>query len=585
MKEIVLTVILLLTCNFFSSGQSSFQKTFGGGDQDAGYSVKQVPGGGYIVAGATKSFVMEQGGAYLIRTNSSGDTLWTRTYGGVNNWEDASSVQLTDDGGFIFTGGAASFGNGREDVYLVKVDANGEVEWSETIGGGADDRGNWLEKTNDGGYIITGSTMSYGAGESDICLLKTDSQGNVLWTRTFGGDRNDVGKCVIQTGDNGFLILAEAFIDGNDQLLLIKTDPEGNVTWSESLQGRNGNEIAQTPDGGYVITGSVFTADQALKIFLYKVDEAGTLLWARTYGGHTGESVVGTEDGGFIVLGDSSDIVRNDADGNVMWSKRYGNPGTENLSRGMCRTQDNGYILTGQKYMPSHDFDLLLCKADPSGKSGCTDVSFTRTAVEIQPAVMARVLSASTGGMALQAMTHGNKIGTAIQTLGEPLSGFTFQTDSTLNVTLYKSSFNDLTWNWDFGDGTSDSVYSTVYHTYTDTGSYNVCLTVRNTCGSDSYCRIFTFSKPGAIGEKNLQAVKAYPDPAKEFIVLDINNGSKKDLSLDIFNSTGKCVLKIDHVMGSKVKINREQLSGRGLYLFTMKDNKGFQVSGKFIFE
>ena len=209
MRVILLLAILISQFYDNAVGQNIFQKTYGGGDQDAGYSVRQTTDLGYIVAGTTKSFPEAQGGVYLVRTNSTGDTIWTRTYGGINDWEDASCVLQTSDGGFIFTGGAASFGSGGEDVYVVKVDSSGTPQWSKTIGDTADERGNWIEKTMDNGYIITGSTTSFGAGISDIYLIKLDTSGNLLWTRTFGDFYNDYGKVVKQTSDSGFIILGE----------------------------------------------------------------------------------------------------------------------------------------------------------------------------------------------------------------------------------------------------------------------------------------------------------------------------------------------------------------------------------------
>lgn len=578
-------IILFFACLQTAFGQITFQKTYGGPDQDIGFSVHQTTDEGYIVTGTTKSFLEAQGGVYLIRTNALGDTLWTRTYGGINDWEDASSVQQTSDRGFIFTGGAASFGNGGEDVYVVKVDTEGSLEWSKTIGGIANDRGNWIEQTLDSGYIITGSTASFGAGGNDIYLIKLDKYGNLLWTRTFGGSLDDYGNFVKQTSDSGYIILAETNSYSGNQLLLIKTDRNGMLTWSKVLEGRHGNCIIQTHDGGYALTGGVVNASSAMDIFLYKITETGAPMWAKTYDGYIGQSVQETADGGFIILGNSSDLIKTDNEGNVVWAKKYGGPGTQNLSRNLCYTIDKGFIITGLKYMNTHDYDLFLFKADSLGNSGCTDVSINIVADDFVPQIADQVTSVSSGGTTTLPATNMNKVNTSVQTLGNPVSYYSYFTDTTLTVSLYKSSFNDLTWRWDFGDGNIDSTRSTIYHTFVNAGSYNICLTVRNNCASDTYCRVITVLKPGAIQEKNQYLIKTYPNPASEFVIIEFENELRKENSIYVYNSFGQKVFEIDNFTDKQVKIGRGCLPANGLYFFKVIDPKGIAGVGKFIFD
>ncbi|PJA26943.1 MAG: hypothetical protein CO189_08780, partial [candidate division Zixibacteria bacterium CG_4_9_14_3_um_filter_46_8] len=129
-----------------------------------------------------------------------GDTLWTRTYGG-SNWDGAYSVQQTNDGGYIIAGETASFGAGDWDFYLVKTDGTGDTLWTRTYGGSNADVALSVRQTVDGGYIIAGYTESLGAGGKDFFLVKTDAVGDTLWTRTYGGSDWDVAYSVQQTID------------------------------------------------------------------------------------------------------------------------------------------------------------------------------------------------------------------------------------------------------------------------------------------------------------------------------------------------------------------------------------------------
>jgi len=123
------------------------------------------------------------------------DTLWTKTYGG-ENWDEGFSVQETSDSGYIITGRTNSFGVGQFDVYLIKTNANGDTLWTRTYGGINQDGGYSVQQTLDSGYIIVGMTASFGVDSGDVYLIKTDSIGDTIWTKTYGGIRYDCGYSV-----------------------------------------------------------------------------------------------------------------------------------------------------------------------------------------------------------------------------------------------------------------------------------------------------------------------------------------------------------------------------------------------------
>ena len=163
------------------SGTEQWTKTFGGTDDDWAYSVQQTTDGGYIITGNNGSNGSNGYDVYLIKTDGSGIEQWTKTFGGADSdWGRA--VQQTTDGGYIIAGYTGSFGNGSYDVYLIKTDGSGTEQWTKTFGGTSYDYGQSVQQTTDGGYIITGMTASFGNGSEDVYLIKTDGSGNVTST-------------------------------------------------------------------------------------------------------------------------------------------------------------------------------------------------------------------------------------------------------------------------------------------------------------------------------------------------------------------------------------------------------------------
>ena len=260
-----------------SNGNEQWSKTFGDEDYNScGLSVQQTTDGGYIIAG----YLIETGygiRTYLIKTDSNGNEQWSKEFApslkNSDNNDISYSVQQTNDGGYIMTGRSIIFDSV---AFLIKTDESGNELWTKTFGDGDDDSGNFagfsVQQTTDGGYIITGTTSFdfVGTEQADVLLIKTDSSGNELWTKTFGGLAYLRGHSVQQTTDGGYIITGHIGFEQSD-VYLIKTDSNGNEQWSKTFGNAQwsktlvialGFSVQQTTDGGYIITGSKLYASE-----------------------------------------------------------------------------------------------------------------------------------------------------------------------------------------------------------------------------------------------------------------------------------------------------------------------------------
>lgn len=242
-------------------GDLKFTKTFGGAGRDEAKAVVRASDGGYLIAGLSDSF--KKAGSprlYAVKTDASGNSLWSVTYGG-DIYDEASGVINAVDGGYILCGTTKSPGSGMQDMLLLKIDTRGNTVWSKTYGGKQPDFGNNVINTDDGGYAIIGSSGSFGNNNnSDIYLVKTDADGDCVWARTYGGLGIDQGVTVINSGDGGYVLgsTSESFSYGSSDLLVIAVDSNGNSLWTKHFGGKEDDylgAILKEKDGNYAICG------------------------------------------------------------------------------------------------------------------------------------------------------------------------------------------------------------------------------------------------------------------------------------------------------------------------------------------
>jgi len=362
---------------------TQWNKTYGGAFQDRAYSVIQTNDGGYAIVGLTNSYGAGGADFWLIKTDSTGNTQWSQTYG--RPWDDAaSSVVQTSDGGYALAGYTVSFGAGDWDFWLVKTDSAGDMQWNKTYGGSGDDWAWSMVETNDGGYALAGYTTSYGAGSSNFFLVKTDSAGNMQWNQTYGGMREDVAYSVVQTSDGGYALAGTTNSPpvglGYVNIWFVKTDSVGNMEWNRLYHGISYSSyeecysLVQTSDGGYALAGytKMYGAGGA-DFWLVKTDPAGNIQWNNTFGGTGDEvarSVIQTSDGGYALAGytwpgwpsgaDDFFLAKTDSAGNLEWNGTYGGVYWEE-ALSLIQTSDGGYALAGiVSYAPElYDFWLV----------------------------------------------------------------------------------------------------------------------------------------------------------------------------------------------------------------------------------
>ena len=357
-------------------------RTYGSGFDDRGMSVQVTSDSGYIIGGYTG--VAGSGyDFYLVKTDPYGDTLWTKTYGGSSH-DYGCSVRQTTDGGYVIVGYSYSFGGVRPDVYVVKTDSLGIMEWDRVYGDTLYDSGSDIQQTMDGGYIVTGVTCPQGMGAEDLWLLKLDSLGDTLWTRIYGTMGSDGGSAVVQTADSGYVMTGTNGTSASYSLWILKTDLNGNLLWSKVYSPGNysgGSSIQKTNDGGFVIGGTTFAGAGDSDFWLLKTDSLGDTLWTHTYGGQSSDDaweVEKTPEGGYLLVGrtwsfgagwEDVYIVRTDSIGDTLWTRVYGGSGFD-YGTSIALTPDRGYVIAGStESFGAGDYDvwLLRIETDPYG--------------------------------------------------------------------------------------------------------------------------------------------------------------------------------------------------------------------------
>lgn len=398
MKKLLIFLILFASK---ASAQITFEKTFAGNDDQSGYSVQQTFDGGYIVAGQNLNFPHRQL-LLLLRTDSLGDTLWTRSFGGPSFDLFALSVEQTYDNGFAVCGSYAD-GNGNT-IFLVKTDQNGNLLWTkryssvttEVIGGS-------MKQTPDSGFVICGKTWASN-GTGQVLVIKTNSIGDTLWSKLYLTGSSE-GKSIDITNDNGYIITG---MTPNGPVIL-KIDANGNSIFQKHFTFyAYETRIRSTSDGGYLLTGT-FNPSTQNDAFLLKTDSTGNVLWTKLFDGPLnnndwGNTIIETKDSNYVLTIETASyvyfvsqlqLIKVDRTGNVLWSSIFDGVNNSGCFFDACasQTSDEGFIISGHRTSPTTNHaEIYLIKTDSVGNTGCNisnplvlDSFITTSAIPIAP--------------------------------------------------------------------------------------------------------------------------------------------------------------------------------------------------------
>jgi hypothetical protein len=392
-----LILVLFSTCRKGSSKYKNsntltiqWQKTIGNNDTVTIDDVQKTTDGGYILAGYKKN-TQNDSNYWIAKLNSNADIEWEKTYGGSNT-DKATCIQQTADGSYIVVGysysvnGNVTNNNGGSDAWILKLNANGDIEWQKTYGGSTIDGLTNIKQTTDNGYIAVGYTDSddgdipNNQGYTDAWAIKIAANGNLEWSKSFGGSDGEWINDVQQTINGEYLIVGFTFSNNGDitnnygiaDWWVIKLQTNGNLSWQKTYGGSGfdrANCIQKTNDGHYIIAGNTVSSDGDVIIthggsdaWVVKIDDLGNILQQTTVGTNGSEnanSILQTHDNNFLIAGNSQNAnsdIRNifvatlDANCTLLWQRQIPKEDSNNSAKAIFETSDYGYMLFGEQF-------------------------------------------------------------------------------------------------------------------------------------------------------------------------------------------------------------------------------------------
>ncbi len=287
-------------------------KTFGGTNDDRAYSIAQTDDGGFIVVGYTQSFTKaaDEKDIYVLKLAANGLIEWQRFYSGLSK-DGGITVKPARDGGYLVAAAKDLFFLGGKHIYLLKLRRDGHKEWEKMLAASKEDTPLTITQTHDGGYVLSGYSSTHGAGGMDMLVIKVDSKGKRLWARTLGGRKDEMASTVTGTADGGILVAGytTSFGSGGKDALIVKLRSDGSKIWS-SVFGFGGDEVAtsalEEENGNFFVSGFRHTLLKAKDILIAKFSESGVRLWTKVYAGPYDDIInatTKTADGGYLLAG------------------------------------------------------------------------------------------------------------------------------------------------------------------------------------------------------------------------------------------------------------------------------------------
>lgn len=377
--------IAFLTITAQAQPEVEWVRTFGGEGRDFCYSAVQLYDSSYMFAGYTSAFGAGRQDYWLVNLSKDGDSIWSRTLGG-EEMDICRSLVQTSSGNLVLSGKSSSFDNGGWDVWLVSLNSSFDSLWSRSYGSNNYDECSSIIETHDGGNIIAGQTSSFGAGEQDMWLVKINSEGDSLWAQTYGTESAEYCNSIIQIRDGGFAFTGRTSGAGEGwgfNMMTIAVDENGEMIWSSVWGGDGYDEgfsILQTEDEEYLIGGRTAPSyEDDSDFWLVKLDYYGNYEWSRTFGGEEDEvckTLLVTQDNCLLLAGETESfgaggkdywLLKTNLNGDSLWSMTFGTELDESLESGVI-SYDGGFILAGRqnhRYEPDANFYLVKTTPDP----------------------------------------------------------------------------------------------------------------------------------------------------------------------------------------------------------------------------
>lgn len=364
-------------------------RTYGGILNDSARNINETSDGGFLITAITKSFGNGSYDGWVIKTDKLGNPQWNKTYGGYNSELYFYGFE-TSDGGYAFSGTTGSWGAGQKDVWIIKTNTLGNIVWNKTFGGSDTDHCYRMEQTDDGGYILIGDTWSYGVGDCNVWLIKLNSTGHKKWDRMFG-HKYSTGKSgithglsVLQTSDGGYILTS--YTDHFNPTLfdwdywIIKTNSTGYMEWNASFGGSNkdfADMAIETADNGFLIFGETFSSGMDdSDIWLIKINKTGAKQWDKKYGGSNLDyfnKILKINDSNYLIIGSTKSYTNTEVDlwiikinntGHELWNTTYGGSGEDWAYSAELTSTGNLAILSTTNSFGAGKYDVWLLISD-----------------------------------------------------------------------------------------------------------------------------------------------------------------------------------------------------------------------------
>jgi hypothetical protein len=346
-----------------TSTSNVYAGVYDGGDTDEAVSVVTTGAGGYLVAGNTRSYGAGGKDVILLRLDQYGNMLWQKTLGGTK--DDTVRSMIKTGGGYCILGETTSFGKGDVDLWVIKLNGNGNVEWEKTYGGASTERAGGITEGENGCLIIGASTRSFGNGNYDMWFIQLSSLGELEYETNEGGADNDFVEGVFKNHEDNFLFYG--YTDHNSPGLykgvLYEMDNGFGLNVGAAIEA-GGNQIVraiwQAPDKGYIaIVETNAFSPYSTSIMVVKYDEKmWNIVWQKYITGNGnsyGKITISGGENSFIIGGSTRAygagdydffLIEMDFNGNILKQKTIGSTGNDYLN-GLCQNGKGGYILAG----------------------------------------------------------------------------------------------------------------------------------------------------------------------------------------------------------------------------------------------